>query len=61
MMWALTWVPSPRMNFPSVKAARSQAMLAVTMGDRGNARAMAVPRVRSGAALPASASAMNGS
>jgi hypothetical protein len=62
-MWALTWVPKPRMNRLPDKPARSQAAWAVTIGLRGNATAIpgpasirpaaasAAPQVRKGLCL----------
>ncbi len=59
--WAFTCVPSPSTNRPPDRVARSQASWAVTIGDRGNATAMAVPRVRSGTEAAASARGRKGS
>ena len=43
-MCAFTWVPSPRAKRPLVASASSHASIAVTIGLRGNASAIPVPR-----------------
>ena len=44
VMWALIWLPRPRMNRPSEAACRSHDVWARVMGLRAKATAMAVPR-----------------
>ena len=39
----LTWGPRPRANRPPESSSRSTAVIAVMPGERGKARAMAVP------------------
>ncbi len=59
--WALTCVPNPSMKRPPLSSARSQAVMAVVIGDRAKATAMAVPSSSSGAASAATASGKKGS
>ena len=54
-MWARTWVPRPSRNFPFVMSCSSQALVAVTVGLRGNATAMPVESCSRGAASAAAA------
>ena len=59
-MCARTWVPSPSRNRPRDIRARSQAVIAVIIGDLGKATAIAVPSSSSGSADAARASGRKG-
>ena len=60
-MCPLTWVPSPRISRPPDAAWRSQAVWATTVGLRGKATAIAVPRLTRRVCSAASARGRNGS
>jgi hypothetical protein len=61
VMWALIWLPSPRMKRPSDAACRSHDVWARVMGLRAKATAMAVPRSTRSVPCAASNSGRNGS
>ena len=60
-LWARTWLPSPSVKRAPVEAARSQPMLAATMGERAKAMATLVCSSIRRVAAPATASDRNGS
>ena len=60
MMWAFTWLPSPRRNLPPVFWASSQAISAEIIGLRAKAMAMPVEKCSDGAAIEAAAMFIHG-
>jgi len=54
--WALTWVPRPRIKRPSERLWRSQAVWAVSIGEREKAIATEVPSSMPSVAPAATAS-----
>jgi hypothetical protein len=60
-LWALTCEPSPTVNRPPVAPARSQLTLATAIGERAKAIATLVCSSMRSVAVPATASARNGS
>src|SRR5918997_2849712 len=58
-MWALTWVPRPRMKRPPERSWRSHETCAVVIGEREKAIAMEVPRSRVRVLFAATASGRN--
>ncbi len=60
-MCALIWEPSPSMNLPELSDCKSLATVAMLIGLRANATAMAVPMARRGVCSAANSTGRNGS
>src|ERR671911_653907 len=58
-IWALTWVPRPRIKRPPERSCRSHEIWAIVIGEREKAMAMEVPRSRVRVLFAATANGRN--